>query len=540
MYENIFSIDSFVKGTLESEGPDSIVRVEDHLIHGKREDAISDAITSGDFATALIVASMCGPERYQSVAQQFIEKKFHTDSPLYTTASLFSGKFDAPSWGERPDDLIDNWKDNLAAIINNRTIGWDKLVLSLGDKLKEIGRIQESHFCYMVCGYPIESPTNKDTRLALLGCDHSSNRKNLTLSTNESLVAFERTEAYEWTKQQANPAACFSNFQAFKLIYAVHLVESHEITKAIEFISCIRFPTNIASSNISFSDGVSVSQMFEQSPALELACNELKYQLQSGLTKTEYAQILLNGGKMNVDKATIQRTAETRNTSVSGNHEGPPNSKSRSVLNREENHPSPGIESPNDATFLTAKTNLMDVTGYSLDETGNERSFVVDSKHAAKNISQSQSTIKSVTVNHYPSTGTNNPTKLTRRTSSVSTGIKMTTPQSQPSSTIIPPTNDTSKVENNSTPHLQQRPKSPPATAPPMMTGKIVEKPTPKTPAPASGNTIPKAPGSGMFGGMKSYLIKKVRMLVTCFLILYVDFSNQSSLFRSFLFFVLK
>lgn len=39
------------------------------------------------------------------------------------------------------------------------------------------------------------------------------------------------------------------------------------------------------------------------------------------------------------------------------------------------------------------------------------------------------------------------------------------------------------------------------------MMGKKAEKP--KTRAPASGSKIPKAPGSGMFGGMKSYLIKK-------------------------------
>jgi hypothetical protein len=64
------------------------------------------------------------------------------------------------------------------------------------------------------------------------------------------------------------------------------------------------------------------------------------------------------------------------------------------------------------------------------------------------------------------------------------------------------------------TPHAQQqqqqRPKSPPVTAPSVMMGKKTEE-IPKTPAPASGRKAPtKAPNSGLFGGMKSYLIKKL------------------------------
>merc|ERR1712157_549775 len=109
-----------------------------------------------------------------------------------------------------------NWKIHLAAIINNRTSGWDRIVISLGDRLQEIGDINEAHFCYMVCGCPIRSPNDKRAGAALLGCDFSEAR-NLTLLTEESLLAYERTEAYEWAKRQANQNAYFVTFQPFKL-----------------------------------------------------------------------------------------------------------------------------------------------------------------------------------------------------------------------------------------------------------------------------------------------------------------------------------
>ena len=166
----------------------------------------------GDYATALLVASMCDPATYKRVAQKFAQSKFRSDSPMYTTTMIFSGKIEAPAsrksgnWGVKAEELRDNWKSHLASIINNRTFGWDKIVLSLGDRLNEIGYIKEAHFCYMVCGYPITSPTDEETRASLLGCDHS-NSKNRTLLTEESLVAYELTEAYEWAKRLGNQHA---------------------------------------------------------------------------------------------------------------------------------------------------------------------------------------------------------------------------------------------------------------------------------------------------------------------------------------------
>lgn len=527
---------SHFEGEAEIDGRDSIVRVEDHLIHGKRENAIEDAIASGDFATALLVASMCDPETYKSVAQKYAETKFRTDSPMYTTTSLFSGKVDDPSfWGKNPDELIENWKDNLAVILNNRTMGWDKVVLSLGDKLKEIGRIEEAHFCYMVCGHPISSPTDKNTRVALLGCNHS-HAHNLTLLTNESLNAFERTEAYEWAKRQANPVAYFETFQPYKLIYAMLLADAGEITQAQEFMKSIRLPANdIARSDSHQINRVSVSQMFDENEAFKLAYNEVKHQLQSkDGPKVKYAKLLESGDSLDIDTTRVQPAAENQDGNMQRRHKGFTNTasgpsnfnESRSIPRRGgnlQNTISNNNDPALDATFVTAKTNLMDVSGYSLDGAEHAQSSKEGEINRMPPVNEkNESGPNSVVLNPISKGRSIKPSRMIGSTKR-QTVAKDTTTNISPSQTATntkPPNNNKSEEEQPRstmepvTPHAQQqqqqRPKSPPVTAPSVMMGKKTEE-IPKTPAPASGRKAPtKAPNSGLFGGMKSYLIKKL------------------------------
>jgi len=533
------------KNEAEMKGRDLIVRVEDHLIHGEREDAINDAMAGGDFATALLVASMCGPEAYKSVAQKFATHRFRTDSPMYTTTSLFSGKVDAPSfWGEKPDELVENWKDNLAAILNNRTLGWDKVVLSLGDKLKEIGRIEEAHFCYMVCGHPIKSPTETETRLALLGCDHSDAR-NLALLTNESLNAFERTEAYEWAKRQANPAACFGPFQPFKLVYAMLLADAGKITEAQQFVKSIRLPADIAKlSDFPDINKVSVSQMFDESEAFKLACNEIKHRLQSqDSPQIQYAELLENGNSLDIDTTRIQRVAENRNGNMSRRQKGitnavsgPPSdlNDSRSILQRGgmEQHvvPMSNNDAALDSTFMTAKSNLMDISGYTLEGTGENvhssnkgqtnRTSLVNKKVRNVTTTGKGSCPKPVDLNPVPiGEGANKFLRTTGSTTKQQSIAKDTTTNIPPPQSGTEPPNSKKSEEHEqqisstmnpvvvSTPKAQERPKPAPVTAPPVMTGRKAEKPM--TPGPASGSKTPKAPNSGLFRGMKSYLVKR-------------------------------
>ena len=207
-------------------------KIQNLLVCGKRIEAVDEAISCHEFATALLVASMCDAETYKRAAKEYAERAFAASSPMHTVAFLFSGCLQVPPastsktdlWGVDPLELKLTWKQHLASIISNRTVGWDRIVLSLGDRLDEIGDCRSAHFCYMICGCPISNPISQDTRIALLGCNHNE-KINLALMTDEALIAYERTEAYEWAKRRGNVNAAIQSFQPFKAVYAMLLAD---------------------------------------------------------------------------------------------------------------------------------------------------------------------------------------------------------------------------------------------------------------------------------------------------------------------------
>jgi len=505
----------------ELEVTDSIVRVQDLLIRGDRENAIEEAMAIGDFATALLVASMCDSETYKSVAQQYARSKFRTDSPMYTTTMLFSGKIESPSsrnssnWGVKAEELRENWKSHLAAIINNRTFGWDKVVLSLGDRLVEIGNIKEAHFCYMVCGYPITSPTDNETRVSLLGCDHADSR-NCTLLTGESLIAFERTEAYEWAKRLGNRDAYFPTFQPFKLIYAMLLADIGEVIKAQEFVQSIQISLETARTAAIGITKVSIRQMFDNDVAFELAYREIEERLLSkGEPKSKYGDQVLNGGNIEIS------VNKAHNGMINGRlgpekKVGQPSAvldKSRNLMQNKSK------DAALDETFMTAKTNLMDRSDYSLDERVNRESATTNET------GRQMPRINDQSINYMK-----NPPKEEKKLAAPAPApAPNAKPKLQPkyeekplatNNVMVghpPQKQQLSKPMSDSTPppksqlSRKERPVEAPSTAPPVMTGKGKEKAkeTPKK-APASSGTPKQAPGSGTFGGMKSWLIKKL------------------------------
>jgi hypothetical protein len=106
--------------------------------------------------------------------------------------------------------------------------------LSLGD-------VAPAHICYMVCGCPVACPHRPDSRLTLLGCDVTP--ADLNLRTDLSVIALERTEAYEWSKRRGNRNAVLPSLQPFKLMYAMLLAdygfEKAAIAYAQNIVECM-------------------------------------------------------------------------------------------------------------------------------------------------------------------------------------------------------------------------------------------------------------------------------------------------------------
>jgi hypothetical protein len=215
----------------------SLKNVEKLLLWGKREEAVQEAIRSKNFAMALLVASMCDRATFQEATKQFADDILSTGSPLHTLAMLFSGQLQPPSdsalnrngattpiWDSSAQQLHLTWRQHLAATISNRTLGWDRIVLSLGDHLLDSGNIQAAHFCFVVCGSPVTSLLHPSSRISLVGCDHLV-PMDAALMTLEGVSSYERTEAYEWAKRRGNPNAAIPSLQPFKLMYAMLLAD---------------------------------------------------------------------------------------------------------------------------------------------------------------------------------------------------------------------------------------------------------------------------------------------------------------------------
>ena len=174
---------------------DSVVAIENLLLKGKREKAVEVAIEHGHFDMAFLVASRCSQQTYQYVAKRFTERSLPIDSPLHTVSMLYAGQLQpqpkgaqvdthSSCWGGDPEELRRMWKKHTAAIISNRAPDWDRIVVSLGNRLKQLGEISAAHFCYMVGGSPVSGPSSRKT-LSLLGCNVDMN--DITLSTKISI-----------------------------------------------------------------------------------------------------------------------------------------------------------------------------------------------------------------------------------------------------------------------------------------------------------------------------------------------------------------
>ena len=215
-----------------------LTEVQDLLLRGERESAVSEALTQKNFALALVIASMCDRTTYRITARRFADEALPVGSPLHTATLLFSDNLEVPDddelldpYGKRVrrksfwyDDatygnLIETWKEQLASIMCNQTAGWERIVVSLGDRLLQLGQCHAAHVCYLVSFGQFGPPSKHTTRLALLGCDHR-NPMNQMLMTPQSIQSYERTEAFEWARRRGNRKTHIPSLQPFKLRYA--------------------------------------------------------------------------------------------------------------------------------------------------------------------------------------------------------------------------------------------------------------------------------------------------------------------------------
>jgi hypothetical protein len=473
-------------------------RVQNLLLRGDKIGAIDEAISADDFATALFIAGMCSPGVHKRVSQQFAESKFKSSSPMYTAALLFTGALQPPSqppsgrssgnWGVPSNELKETWKSHLAAIISNRTPGWDKVVLSLGDRLFEIGDIKPAHFCYMIYG---QSKRDGGYQAPLLGCDHSD-VASATLSSQEALAAYERTEAFEWAKRLGNKNASLVDFQPYKLIYAMLLMDCGMLKQAERCLIGVRAPADTTAAPTQNMETVTLNQLFCDYGAFNLTRLELEMQISSQRDSGfDFHATFLIGKDLNVKAALHQ-------TSASSTHTATP----IPAQNDHKQAAYPDLSDPN-SSFLSARSNLMEKTGYSLDSPDQQTAAPKRTERISMPPLPEGCSERNADRLTLPPTPVTQPTQAAFIAAQPPAVVPNQPPrEAQTQTAAMPPATFEKKIPQMTmaTPQERKRPKSPPTTAPPRIGGKKEE--APRTPAaPSSG---------GIFSGLKSMIVKKL------------------------------
>jgi len=516
----------------------SMERIQNLLLKGKRRQAVDEAIACRDFATAMLVASMCDTDTYKRAARAYAERVFVAGSPMQTVSMLFSGCLQSAQrsshWGIDSPELNSTWKKHLAAIISNRTVGWDRIVLSLGDRLQEIGNVSAAHFCFMVCGCPFKNPTDEGTRIALLGCDHIT-KSNLALLSEEAIAAYDRTEAYEWAKRRGNTSAVIHSFIPYKLIYASHLTDLDLGEKSVLVSESIRHCAGISGRVSKKGMNLSLKTVFTDRACLCAAMSELEALL--GCDEMENVSNLrsdLDGSSAGtkhtskpekLKEPTLVMASDGAQQEFVATDKPSHIAKSNNTIadeSKTRTEPAPVASNPvgrEGDSFLTAKSNLMDVTGYSLDtpEKPPRRAEVSEVSAVAPPLGPAPpmgppvaSTPMSTPIAKAPvgppSQNKSAPPKFRE------TGVPMThatPPRTKEEQPPVP----TSHVQLQPvmTPKepktAPKKPKSPPATAPPVMMGKKTAKRSDKEAPSSSGQP---ASGSSWNLGIRDWMIKKL------------------------------
>ncbi|MCL4419473.1 hypothetical protein M1146_05225, partial [Patescibacteria group bacterium] len=142
---------------------EDIVRVEAMLLRGDRETALNFALDKQDWALAMMLASVCGADKYQEVVRRFQQARFSPTGILPLLSMVYSNqaqkllqstntpiavnssaKVTFHQMGAPVSSLpvtastavTQNWRVKLSALLANKTPEWESNLNLLGFKMQ--------------------------------------------------------------------------------------------------------------------------------------------------------------------------------------------------------------------------------------------------------------------------------------------------------------------------------------------------------------------------------------------------------------------
>ena len=145
---------------------DQYTEIEALLVVGRKEDALRKAIQLNEWSLALLIGSVCGPERYSEVVHTYSSSHFPKATPLHLLTLMYAnvgsgvvlnssanttGTGTANTYTNTTSTSITNtstsgdvltlWRHNLSAILSNKPSNWQQLASYLGYRLQTESKV---------------------------------------------------------------------------------------------------------------------------------------------------------------------------------------------------------------------------------------------------------------------------------------------------------------------------------------------------------------------------------------------------------------
>ncbi|KAF3795216.1 transport protein SEC16B-like protein [Nymphaea thermarum] len=230
------------------------IEMQKLLVAGRRLEALRCAQEGQLWGPALVLAGTLGEKFYVDTVKQMAHHQFMFGSPLRTLCLLIAGQLadvfssestisprqsgalgvcQAPAQTSA-SSVLDDWEENLAIVIANRTKDDELMIIHLGDCLwRETGEVSAAHACYLIAETNFEAFSDT-TRLCLVGADHWNSPR-----TYASPNAIQRTELYEYAKVLGNSQFVLQPFQPYKVVYAHMLAEVGKVSESLRYCQAI-------------------------------------------------------------------------------------------------------------------------------------------------------------------------------------------------------------------------------------------------------------------------------------------------------------
>eukprot|EP01113_Clastostelium_recurvatum_P026524 TRINITY_DN3184_c0_g1_i2.p1 TRINITY_DN3184_c0_g1~~TRINITY_DN3184_c0_g1_i2.p1 ORF type:complete len:1431 (+),score=414.97 TRINITY_DN3184_c0_g1_i2:4564-8856(+) len=225
--------------TPQPAGGDALARLQTLLLTATRVEALQHAMSTNMWAHALVLSQQLGPEAYGNTLAAFVGHHTSEGSPMRTLYLLGAKRsqdlFKGMGAGQSP--LLDNWRENVAAILSSPMLSPDdrRLIGEIGDWLWTFGRPAEAaHACYMIADMPFMGLDNPHARIVLLGGDHKRKMRSFA-----NITSLQRSEIFEYSKTLGNPQYSMPALNVFKFIYATKLIDYGMIDLGAKYLQAL-------------------------------------------------------------------------------------------------------------------------------------------------------------------------------------------------------------------------------------------------------------------------------------------------------------